>query len=84
MLSDKAAEISHFTDDFLTYLAIQRKVAKSTQRQAFNAILFFFRHVLKQEIDDLCNAIRSKRGQRLPVVLSLDEIQRLFQNMDGS
>ncbi len=74
---------SKHVTDFLTYLAIQRKVAKSTQHQAFNAILFFFRHVLKQEIDELWSAIRARKQQRLPVVLSVDEVQRLFQNMVG-
>jgi site-specific recombinase XerD len=75
---------SKHVTDFLTYLAIERKVAKSTQSQAFNAILFFFRHVLKQDIKDLWNAIRSKRKQRLPVVLSVSEVLRLFQNINGT
>ena len=74
---------SKHVTDFLTYLTIERKVAKTTQRQAFNAILFFFRHVLKRDIKDLSNAIKSKKGQRLPVVLSVDEVQRLFKCMDG-
>ena len=30
---------------FLTFLAVERKVAASTQNQAFNALLFFFRNV---------------------------------------
>jgi integron integrase len=59
-------------------------VAKSTQSQAFNAILFFFRHVFKKEIADLGNAIRSKRKQRLPVVLSVSEVLRLFENLNGT
>ena len=33
--------------DFLTSLAVEKNVAASTQNQAFNALLFFFRHVLK-------------------------------------
>jgi integron integrase len=74
---------SKHVTDFLTYLAIERKVAKSTQSQAFNAILFFFRHVLKKDITDLWNSIRSKRKQRLPVVLSVSEVSRLFENLAG-
>ena len=75
---------SKHVTDFLTYLAIERKVAKSTQNQAFNAILFFFRHVLKQDITDLWKAIRAKRKQRLPVVLSASEVLRLLDNMNGT
>lgn len=67
--------------DFITYLTIARKVAKSTQSRAFNAILFFFRHVLKQDITDSWSAIRSKRKQRLPVVLSVNEVLRLFHKL---
>ena len=75
---------SKHVTDFLTYLAIERKVAKSTQNQAFNAILFFFRHVLKQEIADLWKAVRAKRKQRLPVVLSTGEVLRLLDGMNGT
>ena len=42
--------LSLCTDDvneFLTFLAVKRRVSSSTQNQAFNAQLFFFRHVLK-------------------------------------
>ena len=46
---------------FLTYLAVDRKVSRATQNQAFNAILFFFRHILKQEIGDLWKSMRAKK-----------------------
>lgn len=39
--------------DFLTYLALERKVSASSQNQAFNALLFFFRHVLKTEFGEI-------------------------------
>jgi integron integrase len=69
--------------DFLTFLAVERKVAKSTQNQAFCALLFFYRHILEKEIGELSRAVRSKRKERLPVVLSQEEIQRLLNQMDG-
>lgn len=69
--------------DFLTYLAIDRHVAKSTQHLAFNAILFFFRHVLEKEIGSINNAIRSKRKARLPLVLSQNEVVRMIDNLNG-
>ena len=67
--------------DYSTYLAVERKVAKSTQNQAFNAILFFFRHVLDKDMGDLWRAVRSKKKERLPVVLSQTEIMRLFDDL---
>jgi integron integrase len=69
--------------DFLTYLAAERRVAKSTQNQAFNAVLFFFRHVLNKELKNIHNAVRSTRGRKLPVVLSRQEIFHLFDQMSG-
>ncbi len=69
--------------NFLTHLAVNRKVSKSTQNQAFNALLFFFRHVLKKDIDNLWKSLRVKKRQRLPVVLSATEVQRLLDNVQG-
>ena len=52
--------------NFLTHLAVDKRISKSTQNQAFNAILFFFRYVLEKDIDDLNGVVRSRRGRRLP------------------
>jgi hypothetical protein len=51
---------------FQTHLAVHDKVASSTQNQAFNAILFLYRHVLKKELGMLENVTRAKRPPRLP------------------
>jgi integrase len=69
--------------DFMTYLAVERNVAVSTQNQAFNAALFLFRHVLDKNIDDISGVVRAKRSRRLPVVLTKVEIGRLFDQMSG-
>jgi len=69
--------------DFLSYLALTKRVSASTQNQAFNALLFLFRDVLKKELGDLSKTVRAKRGQRLPVVLSPEEVQELFKNVKG-
>jgi len=69
--------------DFLSYLAITKRVSASTQNQAFNALLFLFRDVLKVELGDLSKTVRAKRGQKLPVVLSPEEVQALFKNVKG-
>jgi integron integrase len=69
--------------DFLSHLALKKRVAASTQNQAFNATIFLFRHVLKVDLRDLNKAVRAKRGQRLPVVFTVDEIKELFNHVKG-
>ena len=68
---------------YLTYLAVERRVAASTQQQAFNALLFFYRHVLRREVDGLDSAIRARVPRRLPVVLSPAEVGKLLAEFDG-
>lgn len=55
----------------------------STQNQTFNAILFLFRNVLGKETGDLSSTMRAKRGQKLPVVFSVEEVKGLFAHMTG-
>lgn len=69
--------------NFLSHLAVERRVSASTQKQAFNALLFLYRNLLKIEINDLDGTIRSKIPQRLPVVLSSKEIRLIFSHMNG-
>lgn len=69
--------------DFLSKLAIERKVAPSTQNQALNAIVFFYRHVLNKNIEQELSLVRAKQKRRLPVVLTLREIQNIFEQMSG-
>lgn len=69
---------------YLSHLAIERKVAASTQNQAFNALWFLFQEVWGRSLNDLQETVRAKRGQRLPVVLSQEEVQRLFGAMAGT
>jgi len=70
--------------NYLTHLAVKKRVSSSTQNQAFNAILFLFRDVLKVAIGDLTETVRAKRGQRLPVVLSVEEVKSLFKHLSGT
>jgi integron integrase len=68
---------------FLTHLAVDGRVAASTQTQALCAVLFLYKHVLKIELPHF-NAVRAKRPKRLPVVLSRDEVRRLLAAVEGS
>lgn len=69
--------------DYLSFLALRQRVSSSTQNQAFNALLFLFREVLKVELGDLDKTVRAKRGPKLPVVLSVEEGQELFKHVAG-
>ena len=67
--------------DFLSYLAVERKVAAATQRLAFNAILFLFRNALGIDANGLSTVVASHVPKRLPVVLTREEIQRIFSHL---
>ena len=66
---------------FLTHLAVEGRVAASTQNQAKSAILFLDREVLNQELPWLDNVERAKQPQRLPVVLTQAEVQALLTRL---
>jgi integron integrase len=68
---------------FLEHLACERNVAASTQNQALNALVFTFREVLDRPLGDLGSVMRAEQKPRLPVVLSVEEISKLFANLDG-
>ncbi len=65
---------------FLTHLAVNRRVAASTQNQALGAILFLYRHVLEKDLGSL-DAVRASKPKRLPTVLSKEEVRRLIAAM---
>ncbi len=66
---------------FLTFLAVDRKVSASTQNQAFNALLFFYRHVLNKDFGKVEGVVRAKRKPYIPVVLSRDEIEAVLRHL---
>lgn len=68
---------------FLTHLAVQRHVAASTQNQALCALIFLYRHVLRQEIDLSIDAVRAKRSRYLPTVLTQDESIAVISELSG-
>ena len=65
--------------NYLSFLAVDRGVSAATQNLAFNAILFFYRDILSLEVKDLDSTIRARVPARLPVVLSKQEIRKIFQ-----
>jgi len=70
--------------DYLDYLALERKVASSTQAQALNALIFLYREVLGVDVGDLSHFRRARSSGKLPVVLSRAEKDRLLGAMPGT
>jgi len=68
---------------FLTYLAVERNVAASTQNQALSAILFLYREVLHQEIEPIL-LTGAKRPERLPTVLAREEAVNVLNQLSGT
>ena len=72
-----AAEI----ESFLSALAVQGKVAASTQNQALAALLFLYRAVLRMDLPWIDGIVRAKSPGRLPTVLSRDEVALVLGQM---
>ena len=68
---------------FLSDLAVNGNVTASTQNQAFNALLFLYRQVLHQDLNQI-KALRAERPARLPVVLTVEEVRRVIGAMSGT
>src|SRR2546425_4053539 len=68
---------------FLSSLAQQDHVAASTQNQALSALLFLYRQVLQVEMPWLDNVVRAKRSERLPIVLTREEVRAVIRELQG-
>jgi len=68
---------------FLSSLAQQDHVAASTQNQALSALLFLYRQVLQVEMPWLDNVVRATRSERLPVVLTREEVRAVIRELQG-
>ncbi len=74
-----AAEV----EAFLTHLAVDLRVAASTQNQALSAVLFLYREVLELELPWLEDVVRAKKPIRVPVVLTRQEVARVLAALSG-
>ena len=75
-----AEEISQY----LSYLAVQRKVSSSTQNQALCAIVFLYKQVLEIEPGDFSSLVRPKKPMKLPVVFTKNEVKRVLIQLEGT
>lgn len=74
-----AAEV----EAFLTWLAVEGRVSASTQGQALAALLFLYKQVLGVDLPWLDEVVRAKRPQRVPTVLTPDEVGAVLAQIDG-
>lgn len=70
--------------DFLTFLAVHEKVAASTQNQALNGLMFMYAQVLRLEVGEFGDFARAERPERVPVVLSREEVRLLLAQLVGT
>jgi len=75
-----AAEVAAF----LNHLAVGRQVAASTQAQALSAVVFLYEHVLERPLGQITGLKRVQHPHRVPVVLSVEEVQRVLAGMQGT
>jgi integron integrase len=71
-------------NEFLSHLAVERHVAKSTQMQALSAILFLYKRVFDRPLGRVDGIVVATKPKRLPIVLSHDEIDLVFSLMSGT
>ena len=69
---------------FLTHLAVERRVSRSTQSQALSALVLLYKDVLRRPLGDLRTVLRARVPGRLPVVLSRPEVRRILTELETS
>lgn len=72
---------SEHISQFLTHLAVEGRVAASTQNQALNALVFLYRQVLEIELPQLEGIVRAPQKRRLPVVLTREETEAIIAGL---
>jgi len=70
-------------EQFLTHLAVEEHVSASTQNQALNALLFLYFQLLDIDVGRF-DAVRVRRGKRLPLVLPAEEVMHVLQHVEGA
>jgi len=71
-------------EQFLSHLAVNRRVSAATQNQALQALLFLYRHVLEIELPWLDGVTRAAQHRKLPVVSTRTEVRALLSQLQGA
>jgi integrase len=80
---DDLAEGEQKIEAFLTHLVVDQRVAAATQNQAMNALVFLYKRVLEQPLNETINAVRAKKKMNVPVVLTRDEVMQVIPLLEG-
>ncbi|CAN2043725.1 Integrase/recombinase [Candidatus Magnetomoraceae bacterium gMMP-13] len=81
---DDLSEGEKKIEEFLTDLAVNGNVAPSTQSQAMNALVFLYKHILKEDLDGKINAKRARKKSNMPVVLTQEEVGKVIAFIGGT
>ncbi len=68
---------------FLEHLVVNRNVSASTQSQALNALMFFYKNVCGRSDEDIGHFVRAKKPKKLPVVLSRQEVKKVLKHIQN-
>lgn len=79
-LADGSLMSGAMVKDYLNYLAMERKVASSTQKVALNALVYIARDVFEMDLGDIGDFVRAQNRQRIPVVMSKEETRLFLPN----
>ena len=69
-------------EKYLDYLVLKKNVSPKTQATALNALAFLYKHIIKQELSPDLVFVRSKKQQKLPIVMTPDEVKLLISFLD--
>jgi integron integrase len=69
---------------FLTHLAVKKKVSASTQNQALCALVFLYKNVLEKDLAEFDSIVWAKKPVHLPVVLSRIEVKTILEQLKGT
>lgn len=70
--------------EFLTHLAVERNVSANTQNLALSALVFLYKHILDRPLGDITAAVRAKKPEKLPTVLSRGEVAAILAQLEGT
>lgn len=81
-LQDPAELTTDHISRYLEHLVVRKKVSGSTQSQALNGLMFFYKQVLQREMAEKLQFAHSKKPKRLPTVLTTSEVKKLFDKIE--
>ena len=79
----KDVYVAEDIEDYLKFLAIEKKSSKSTINSAISILQFFYKYILDLDVSSLCGTLRLKNKRNIPVYFSLEEIRQIFSKLKG-